>query len=59
MTFVAQGEEDKLFKRMEENIGITIDALPGTDKFSNFLAACTGLGKLPIPNTGTYWCGSE
>lgn len=30
VTFVAQGEEDKLFKRMEENIGITIDELPGT-----------------------------
>ena len=30
MTFVAKGEEEKLFKRIEENIGTTIDVLPGT-----------------------------
>jgi len=29
VSFVARGEEDKLFKKIEENIGTTIDALPG------------------------------
>ena len=29
VTFVAQGDEEKLFKRIEENIGTTIEALPG------------------------------
>lgn len=31
VTFVAKGEEEKLFKRIEENIGTTIDVLPGRD----------------------------
>ena len=39
MTFVAHGEEEKLFKTMEENIGITIDTLSGKMfKLSNILA---------------------
>ena len=29
MTYVAKGEEEKLFKKMEETIGVTIDTLPG------------------------------
>mgnify|MGYP006896152488 FL=1 len=29
VTFVAKGEDEKLFKKMEETIGVTIDALPG------------------------------
>ncbi len=39
VTFVAKGEEEKLFKRMEENIGTTIDVLPGKDNnySSNFV----------------------
>ena len=36
MTFVAKGEEEKLFKKMEETIGITIDALPGIEITLNF-----------------------
>ena len=31
VTFVAQREEEKLFKTMGENIGVTIDTLPGTN----------------------------
>ena len=31
MTFVAQGEEDRLFKKMEEKIGNKIHTLPGID----------------------------
>ncbi|KAK2571132.1 putative ATP-dependent RNA helicase DDX20 [Acropora cervicornis] len=37
VTFVAKGEEEKLFKKMEETIGVTIDALP--DPIPQFL--CT------------------
>jgi len=29
VSFVARGEEEKFFKKIEENIGTTIDALPG------------------------------
>ena len=31
VTFVAQGEEDRLFRKMEEKIGNKIDSLPGID----------------------------
>ena len=31
VTFVAQGEEDRLFRKMEEKIGNKIDTLPGID----------------------------
>jgi len=49
VTFVAQGEEDKLFKRMEENIGITIDELP--DPIPQSLCtseASSGLASKPV-----------
>ena len=36
VTFVAKGEEEKLFKKMEETIGVMIDALPGIEITSNF-----------------------
>ena len=35
VSFVARGEEDKLFKKIEETIGTTIDALPGRIAFTD------------------------
>ena len=43
MTFVAQGEEDRLFKKMEEKIGNKIDALPGIDNFMQGLNSFSAL----------------
>ena len=31
MTFVASGNEERLFKTMEQDIGVTIALLPGID----------------------------
>ena len=39
MTYVAKGEEEKLFNKMEETIGVTIDTLPG---ITNWKKKCLG-----------------
>ena len=35
VSFVARGEEDRLFKKIEETIGTTIEALPGRIAFTD------------------------
>lgn len=47
VTFVAQGEEDRLFRKMEEKIGNKIDSLPGIDNLMqglNILSALSDCG---------------
>ena len=39
MTFVARGDEEKLFRRIEENIGTSTGALPG-EKFISITTMC-------------------
>ena len=39
MTFVARGDEEKLFRRIEENIGTSTEALPG-EKFISITTMC-------------------
>ena len=40
MTFVATGDEEKLFRRIEENIGTTTEALPGEKSISITTIMC-------------------
>ena len=40
MTFVARGDEEKLFKRIEENIGTKTEALPGEKSISITTMCC-------------------
>ena len=39
MTFVARGDEEKLFRRIKENIGTSTEALPG-EKFISITTMC-------------------
>ena len=40
MTFVATGDEEKLFRRIEENIGTSTGALPGEKSISITTMCC-------------------
>ena len=40
MTFVATGDEEKLFRRIEENIGTATEALPGEKSISITTMRC-------------------
>ena len=43
VTFVAQGEEDRLFRKMEQKIGNKIDSLPGIDNLMQGLIIFSAL----------------